>query len=91
MANALRDDNHKPAMIAVQADGTITAGKIDDVTGRLLMSIQHVASLPVPATQVIERDANHVPVEAFATAAGVAKALLLDDTNDGVIATVTIE
>lgn len=91
MANALRDDNHKPTMLAVQDDGTVTLGKIDDTTDRLLMEIQHVASLPAPATQTIQQDDNHVNTVGLVDSNGAVKAMLINNADGGIPATVTIE
>lgn len=90
MGNAARDENRLPTLLGSGGATTVNAGLIDGVTGYLLVAIATVASFPAPASQVARRDENHKPTVNCLDENEEIKAMLIDDSNGGIVTAVTI-
>lgn len=90
MINAKRDNNHRTTALASKS-GAPANLLIDHVTGRLLIAVQHVSNVAPAAQPLGVRDDNNVPTALGATAADDPSPIMIDNRNNNLWATITIE
>lgn len=87
--DAPKDKNRVRTILGVNPSGSTQPLKVDSITGRLLVKITSVSSVS-PASVVKKRDNNRIPTLLGANGAGI-KEMRVDNRNNGLWATVTIE
>lgn len=87
---ASRDDNRIATLLGVNPSGVVTALKVDNVTGRLLVAIKKTTTV-LPTDTEFTRDGNRVPVAIAVDNSNNPQEIKADNRNGYLWANVTIE